>query len=72
MQSREISANSSFAEQEAKLPTASISAKSFEEILLRWTGFFTKLGPQIRLPPVTIFGVNIPDTSLHYRQGTDC
>jgi hypothetical protein len=44
---------------EAKLPTASISAESFEEILLRWTGFFTKLGPQIRLPPVPIFGVNI-------------
>jgi hypothetical protein len=43
---------------EAKLPTASISAESFEEILLRWTGFFTKLGPQIRLPPVPIFGVN--------------
>jgi hypothetical protein len=43
---------------ETKLPTASISAESFEEILLRWTGFFTKLGPQIRLPPVPIFGVN--------------
>jgi hypothetical protein len=40
---------------EAKLPTASVSAESFEEILLRWTGFFyTKLGPQIRLPPVPI------------------
>jgi hypothetical protein len=44
---------------EAKLPTASISFESFAEILLRWTGFFTKLGPQIRLPPVPIFGVNI-------------
>jgi hypothetical protein len=43
---------------EAKLPTTSISAESFEEILLRWTGFFTKLGPQIRLPPIPIFGVN--------------
>jgi hypothetical protein len=44
---------------EAKLPTTSISTEFFEEILLRWTGFFTKLGPQIRLPPVPIFGVNI-------------
>jgi hypothetical protein len=44
---------------EAKLPTASISAESFEEILLRWTRFFTKLGPQIRLPPVPIFGLTV-------------
>jgi hypothetical protein len=44
---------------EAKLPTASISAESFEEIFLRWTGFVTKLGPQISLSPVPIFGVKI-------------
>jgi hypothetical protein len=43
---------------EAKLPTASISAESSEEIFLHWTGFVTKLGPQIRLSPVPIFGVN--------------
>jgi hypothetical protein len=48
---------------EAKLPTASISVESFEEIFLRWTGFVTKLGPQIRLSSVPIFGVN----SAHYR-----
>jgi hypothetical protein len=30
----------------------------FEETFLLWTGFFTKLGPQIRLPPVPNFGVN--------------
>jgi hypothetical protein len=42
-----------------KLPTASISAKSFEEIFLRWTRFVTKLGPQISLSPVPIFGVNM-------------
>jgi hypothetical protein len=30
----------------------------FEETFLLWTGFFTKLDPQIRLPPVTYFGVN--------------
>jgi hypothetical protein len=43
----------------SKLPTASISAESFDETFLRWTEFSTKLGPQIRLPPVPIFGVNI-------------
>jgi hypothetical protein len=43
----------------SKLPTASISAESSGEIFLRWTGFVTKLGPQIRLSPVLIFGVNI-------------
>jgi hypothetical protein len=31
----------------------------FEETFLLWTGFFTKLGPQIRLLPVPNFGVNI-------------
>jgi hypothetical protein len=31
----------------------------FEETFLLWTGFLTKLGPQIRLPPVPNFGVNI-------------
>jgi hypothetical protein len=30
----------------------------FEETFLLWTGFFTKLGPQIRFPPVPNFGVN--------------
>jgi hypothetical protein len=30
----------------------------FEETFLLWTGSFTKLGPQIRLPPVPNFGVN--------------
>jgi hypothetical protein len=43
---------------EAKLQTASTSAESSEEIFLCWMGFVTKLGPQIRLPPVPIFGVN--------------
>jgi hypothetical protein len=42
----------------SKLPTAGISAESSEEIFPRWTGFFTKLGPQFRLPPLPIFGVN--------------
>jgi hypothetical protein len=42
----------------SKLPTASSSAESSEEIFLRWTGFFTKLGPQMRLLPVPIFDVN--------------
>jgi hypothetical protein len=46
------------------LPTASISAESSEEIFLRWTGFFTKLGPQIRLSPVPIFGVNSRTTKI--------
>jgi hypothetical protein len=41
-----------------KLPTASISAESSEEIFPRWTGFVTKLGLQISLSPVPIFGVN--------------
>jgi hypothetical protein len=31
----------------------------FEETFLHWTRFFTKPGPQIRLPPVPNFGVNI-------------
>jgi hypothetical protein len=30
----------------------------FEETFLLWTGFSTKLDPQIRLPPVPNFGVN--------------
>jgi hypothetical protein len=42
----------------SKLPTASISTESSEENFLRWTGFFTKSGPQIRLPSVPNFGVN--------------
>jgi hypothetical protein len=42
-----------------KLPTAGISAEYSEEIFPCRTGFVTKLGPQIRLFPVAIFGVNI-------------
>jgi hypothetical protein len=42
-----------------KLPTAGTSAESSEEILPCRTGFVTKLGPQISLFPVPIFGVNI-------------
>jgi hypothetical protein len=37
----------------------------FEETFLLWMGFFTKLGPRIRLPPVPNFGVN---TCLHITQ----
>jgi hypothetical protein len=44
----------------SKLPTASSSAESSEEIFLRQTRFFTKLGPQIRLSLVQNFGVNTP------------
>jgi hypothetical protein len=40
------------------LPTAGISAESSEEIFPCQTGFVTKLGPQISLLPVPIFGVN--------------
>jgi hypothetical protein len=47
----------------SKLPTASISAESSEEIFLRWTGFVTKLGPQINPSHVPIFGVNSDDKS---------
>jgi hypothetical protein len=56
---------------EAKLSTASISAESFEEILLRWTRFFTKSGPQIRLPPVPIFGVNNLSTARELLKAED-
>jgi hypothetical protein len=42
-----------------KLLTASISAESSEEIFPPLNGFVTKLGPQISLSPVPIFGVNI-------------
>jgi hypothetical protein len=42
----------------SKLPTASSSAESSEEIFPLETRFFTKLGPQIRLPSVPNFGVN--------------
>jgi hypothetical protein len=48
----------------SKLPTASISAESSEEIFLPWTGFVTKLSPQIRLSLVPIFGVNNPPKTL--------
>jgi hypothetical protein len=39
-------------------PQAPLS-NHLEETFLLWTRFFTKLGPQIRLPPVPNFGVNI-------------
>jgi hypothetical protein len=38
-------------------PQVSLS-NPFEETFLLWTGFFTKLGPQIRLPLVPNFSVN--------------
>jgi hypothetical protein len=41
------------------LPTAGTSAESSKEISPCRTGFVTKLGPQISLFPVPIFGVNI-------------
>jgi hypothetical protein len=41
------------------LLTAGISAEFSEEIFLCRTEFVTKLGPQISLLPVPIFGVNI-------------
>jgi hypothetical protein len=47
-----------------KLPTAGISAESSEEIFPCWTGFVTKLGPQISLFPVPIFGVNNPNPRI--------
>jgi hypothetical protein len=58
-QSREISANSPFAERKQ-----TADRKLLYRILLKkpsffWTDFFTKLGPQIRLPSVPNFGVNI-------------
>jgi hypothetical protein len=40
------------------LPTAGTSIESSEEIFPCRTGFATKLGPQISLFPVPIFGVN--------------
>jgi hypothetical protein len=40
------------------LPTTGISAESSEEIFPCRTEFVTKLGPQISLLPVPIFGVN--------------
>jgi hypothetical protein len=42
----------------SKLPTASSSAESFWRNLPSSGDFFTRLGPQIRLPPVPNFGVN--------------
>jgi hypothetical protein len=41
------------------LLTASIFTKSSEEIFPAEWHFFTKLGPQVSLFPVPIFGVNI-------------
>jgi hypothetical protein len=52
----------------SKLPTASISAESSEEIFLRRTRFFTKSGPQIRLPSVPNFAVNIAVPRRHLRR----
>jgi hypothetical protein len=59
MQSREISANSSLAEQKQNRRPRPPLPNLFEETFLLWMGFFTKLGPQIRLPYVPNFGVNI-------------
>jgi hypothetical protein len=42
----------------SKLPTASISAESSEEIFSRRTGSVNESGPQISSSPVPIFGVN--------------
>jgi hypothetical protein len=58
MQSREISANSPFAKRKQ-----TADRKFFCRILLKkpsfsGQGFFTKMGPQIRLPPVPNSGVN--------------
>jgi hypothetical protein len=47
------------------LSTAGISAKSSEEIFPCLTGFVTKLGPQISLFPVPIFGVNTHHGARH-------
>jgi hypothetical protein len=55
-QSREISANSRWTEANCR-PQVSLP-NPFEETFLPWTGFFTKLDPQIRLLPIPNFGVN--------------
>jgi hypothetical protein len=55
---------------EAKLPTASISAESFEEILFRWTGFFYQVRPTNQTPSCTIFGVNRMSCSMSLSQRT--
>jgi hypothetical protein len=55
----------------SKLSTASSSAVSFEETFLLPDGFFTKLGPQIRLLPVSNFSVNKYDYHIYVLLGKD-
>jgi hypothetical protein len=57
-QFREISAKSPCRTEANCRPQAPLPNPFWETFLL-WTDFFTKLGPQIRLPPVPNFGVNI-------------
>jgi hypothetical protein len=59
MRSREISANSSLAERKQNCRPRASLPNLFKETFLLWTGFFIKLGPQIRPPSVPNFGVNI-------------
>jgi hypothetical protein len=57
-QSREISANSPFAERKQTADRKLLCRILLKKPSFFGTDFFTKLGPQIRLPPVPNFGVN--------------
>jgi hypothetical protein len=58
-QSREISANSPFAERKQTADRKLLCRILLKKPSFFWTDFFTKLDPQIRLFPVPNFGVNI-------------
>jgi hypothetical protein len=57
-QSREISANSPLAERKQTADRKLLCRILLKKPSFSWTDFFTKLGSQIRLPPVPNFGVN--------------
>jgi hypothetical protein len=58
-QSREISANSPFAERKQTADRKLLCRILLKKPSFSGRDFFTKLGPQIRLLPVPNFGVNI-------------
>jgi hypothetical protein len=57
-QFREISANSPFAERKQTADRKLLCRILLKKPSFFWTDFFTKMGPQIRLPSVPNFGVN--------------
>jgi hypothetical protein len=58
-QSREIIANSPFVERKQTADRKLLCRILLKKPSFFWMDFFTKLSPQIRLPPVPNFGVNI-------------